>query len=64
MVSIRRRLAVLALALPLLPLPVTAIGCGGSDQTTGITVAPTEQAKAANSNMEDFMKKQDTGKKK
>lgn len=64
MLSIRRRLAVLALALPLLPIPMTAIGCGGADQTSGTVVPPTEQSKQATNNMEDFMKKKDAETKK
>ena len=33
MLPIPRRLAILAFALAVLPLPIASIGCGGADQT-------------------------------
>ncbi len=64
MLPIPRRLAILAFALAVLPLPIASIGCGGADQTDKTAVKPTEQVKQAENNMEDFMKGQDAAKKK
>ena len=64
MISLRCRLTVLALGALILPIPITAMGCGGSDQTTGTTAAPTEQSKKAEGNMEDFMKNKEAASKK
>lgn len=57
--SVLRRCVRSAVIVPVVAFGI--VGCGSSDQSSGVVVPPAPTIESANKNMEDFMKGQTKG---